>query len=286
MQKLNRRRVLASLGMIGGSALLTGCGRQLSGDQDVSATGIGKSGLAAEEVVAASPAKAGVEPLVVASRDWTYRPLDPAAVGQLAYDIYPKGSWMYSVFGSVIMQLADSVGEPFRSFPIDMMRFGATGIGGWGSVCGVVNGCSALIGLFHSGEDVKKRREDLIADVCLWYEGEALPTFQPEKPALDVEIADSVSGSVLCHVSSGAWCKAAGCDAFSVERRERCRRLSAEGAMKVVQVLNDDASGQLDFVDLAPQVHSCIECHGKDNLRDSIGMMNCMSCHQFDSKHP
>ena len=286
MQKLNRRHVLASLGMMGGSALLTGCGRQLSGDQKAATTEIGEFERTAERVVAASPAKAAVEQLAVASRDWTYRPLDPAAVGQLAYDIYPKGSCMYSVFGSVIMQLADQVGEPFRSFPIDMMRFGAVGVGGWGSVCGVVNGCSALIGLFHSGEDVRKKREELIADVCLWYEGEALPTFQPEKPALDVDIAASVSGSVLCHVSSGAWCKAAACDTFSVERRERCRRLSAEGAMKVVQVLNDDASGQLEFVDLLPQVHSCVECHGKESQRDSIGMMNCMSCHQFDSKHP
>jgi hypothetical protein len=286
MQKFHRRHVLASLGAMGGSALLTGCGRQLSGNPEASAASSVEFGRTVEAVESAAPAKAAVEQLAVASRDWTYRPLDPEAVGQLAYDIYPKGSCMYSVFGSVIMQLADKVGEPFRSFPIDMMRFGAVGVGGWGSVCGVVNGCAALIGLFHSGDDIRKKRDDMIADVCLWYESAPLPTFQPDKPALDVALVSNVSGSVLCHVSSGMWCKAAGCDAVSPERRERCRRLSAEGAMKVVQLLNEDGNSSAEFFDITPEVHSCIECHGKDGQRDSLGSMNCMPCHQFDTEHP
>lgn len=286
MQKLNRRRVLASLGAMGGSALLTGCGRQLSGDYEASAPQSVEFGQTADPVEPAPPAEAAVEQLAVASHDWTYRPLDPEAVGQLAYDIYPKGSCMYSVFGSVILQLADRVGEPFRSFPIDMMRFGATGVGGWGSVCGVVNGCAALIGLFRSGEDVKKQRDDTIADVCLWYESTPLPSFRPERPALDLDIVSNVSGSVLCHVSSSRWCKTAGCDVVSPERRERCRRLSAEGAMKVVQLLNEDGNPSAEFFDITPEVHSCIECHGKDDRRDSLGSMNCTPCHQFDAKHP
>jgi hypothetical protein len=286
MHKFNRRHVLASLGMMGGSALLSGCGRHLPGEPEVSAIEAGEPPRMATAAGSAAPAKAAVEQLAIASRDWSYRPLDPEAVGQLAYDIYPKGSCMYSVFGSVMMKLTEQVGEPFRSFPIDMMRFGAVGVGGWGSMCGVVNGCASLVGLFYSGEDDRKKREELIANVCLWYESESLPTFQPERPALDVELASSAAGSVLCHVSSGAWCKVAGCDAVSPERRERCRRLSAEGAQKVVEVLNDDANGRLEFVDISAEVHSCIECHGKDGQRDSLGLMNCMSCHQFDSEHP
>lgn len=289
MHKFNRRHVLASLGMMGGSALLSGCGRQVP-DPSVAAEEIGGAQTAGghsavpEETV--QPASQAVQQLASSQQDWTYFPLDPEEVGQLAYDIYPQGSCMYSVFGSVIMQLGKKVGAPFRFFPIEMMRYGATGVGGWGSLCGVVNGASALIGLFHHGDGDNKIREELNADVCLWYENEALPTFQPEHPALDAQIAASVSGSVLCHISSSAWCKAAECDAFSPQRRERCRRLSAEGAMKVVQVLNNKANGRPDFVDITPEVHSCIECHGKDSQRDSLGMMNCMTCHQFDSAHP
>lgn len=286
MHKFSRRHVLASLGIMGGSAVLTGCGRQLSGEQEALSHQAVDTGGRTEAAEPAPPAQAAVEQLANASRDWTYRELDAEEVGQLAYDIYPQGSCMYSVFGSVIMQLANKVGEPFRSFPTEMMRYGAVGIGGWGSVCGVVNGCSALIGLFHRGDDERKIREELTADVCLWYENEALPTFQPDNPALDVEIAASASESVLCHVSSSAWCRAAGCDAFSVERRERCRRLSAQGAMKVVEVLNNKANGNPDFVDINAEVHSCIECHGKDSQRDSLGMMNCMPCHSFDGEHP
>ncbi len=290
MHKFNRRHVLASLGMMGGSALLSGCGRQgpdlsISAKEiDGSQTAGGHSAVAEET---AQPASQAVQQLASGQQDWTYLPLDPERVGQLAYDIYPKGSCMYSVVGSVIMQAAEKVGEPFRSFPIDMMRFGAVGIGGWGSTCGVVNGCCALIGLFHSGLEIRQKREELMADICLWYESASLPNFQPENPAQDVEIASSVSQSVLCHVSSGAWCKASGCDAFSIERRERCRRLSAEGAVKVVEVLNAEANGQLrEFVDITPEVHSCNECHGKAGQADSLGMMNCMACHQFETAHP
>jgi hypothetical protein len=144
MQKLNRRRVLASLGAMGGSAWLTGCGRQLPADSEASAPQSVEVARTTEAVEPVPSAKAAVEQLAVASRDWTYRPLDPEAVGQLAYEIYPKGSCMYSVFGSVMMQLADKVGEPFRSFPIDMMRYGAygrgrLGIGVWRGqrLCGI-----------------------------------------------------------------------------------------------------------------------------------------------------
>ena len=144
---------------------------------------------------------------------------------------------MYAVVGSVLGALADRAGEPFRSFPIEMMRFGDGGVGGWGSVCGVVNGGSALIGLFHN-EEAKQKREELIAEFCTWYETTNLPTFEPANPQWADEAEPSVADSVLCHISTTRWCQASGHEAFSMAKKERCRRLAADGAMRIVEVLN------------------------------------------------
>ncbi|NLF74045.1 MAG: hypothetical protein GX575_33995 [Candidatus Anammoximicrobium sp.] len=214
---------------------------------------------------------------------WSYQPLDPDTVGQVAYELYPHGSCMYAVFGSVISQLAEKAGEPFRSFPLEMMRYGATGIGGWGSVCGALNGCAALIGLFHR-EQHDKLRDELISDLFLWYESSRLPRFVPG-PVAD-EVGVGVAGSVLCHVSVSEWCKSTGHDAFGKERRERCRRLSADCAMRLVELLNAGAEGPADFLDLTDANHACIECHGKGGQGDSSARMSCVRCHQFDRTHP
>ncbi|MHC4736691.1 MAG: C-GCAxxG-C-C family protein, partial [Planctomycetota bacterium] len=78
---------------------------------------------------------------------WTYTELEPDITAQRAYHIYEKGRCMYGVFASVILQLAKEHGEPYRSFPVDMMRYGGGGTAGWGSLCGALNGSAALIGL-------------------------------------------------------------------------------------------------------------------------------------------
>lgn len=286
MQTWNRRDLLASLGVMSGATLLTGCAGQIPDGPRVSAGEIGESAKEAASPPMTHQASEGIPaPRSGPPQNWTYQPLDPEAVGQIAYAMYPQGSCMYAVFGSVVSLLADQVGEPFRSFPLEMMRFGATGIGGWGSTCGVVNGCAALIGLFHR-EQGDKRRDERISDICLWYESSLLPKFRPAKPAGVDQVGTAVAGSVLCHLSINQWCKAAGCDAFSAERRERCRRISADGAMKVVELLNSDTNGPPDFLDLTEATHACIECHGKDDRRDSSAKMSCAICHPFERTHP
>lgn len=288
MRSWNRREVLASWGWLGGAALWTGCRGHAPEEPRVSAEEIGPSAPPVRQTASppASPLPdAATGPLPGVPQRWTYQPLDPATVGQLAYDIYPQGSCMYAVFGSVMSLLAEQVGEPFRSFPLEMMRYGATGIGGWGSTCGVVNGCAALIGLFHP-EQGDKRREELISDLCLWYESSPLPQFQPTSAAAAQPVEMVEAGSILCHVSMNQWCQASGCDSFSAERRERCRRLSADGAVRVVQLLNADASGSPEFLDLTEATHACIRCHGKTDRRDASVKMSCHGCHQFDRTHP
>ncbi|MFZ5829674.1 MAG: C-GCAxxG-C-C family (seleno)protein [Planctomycetota bacterium] len=263
----SRRQAIASLSALVGCGVVSGCGGQ------------GAVGFEARRATesASCPARPA----------WDYPLLEPAAVAATAYRIYPDGGCMYAVVGSVIGELAKQVGEPFRSFPVEMMRFGDGGVGGWGAMCGVVNGGAALIGLFHR-EKAKELRESTIAELCAWYETTLLPTFQPVTPEWADEATPSIAGSVLCHVSTSKWSKASGFEAVSTEKKERCRRLAADGAVKTVEILNRRARDpQCKFLGPTPEAKSCIGCHGPQELGDAMGKMKCAACHDFGkAKHP
>ena len=146
---------------------------------------------------------------------------------------------------------------------------------------------AALIGLFHR-EKAKELREAMIAEFCSWYETTALPSFVPEKPQWADEAVPSVAGSVLCHVSVAKWQKASGFEAFSTEKKERCRRLAADGAAKIVELLNRRcADPKCEFAPIKAEVKACIDCHGPRELGDAMGKMQCSVCHDFGgAKHP
>lgn len=189
---------------------------------------------------------------------------------------------MYGVFTSIVGVLGRTIGEPFRSFPCHMMQYGEGGAGGYGSLCGALNGGAAVIGLF---ERDKKRREQLIGELCSWYETAALPAYRPATPGA-IDVPKSEAQSVLCHVSVRRWCKASGCAANSKERKERCSRLTADVAAKTVELLNRNLLPSPTFAGLPAETKSCISCHGKQDLDDTKGNMNCRSCHQFAKDHP
>jgi hypothetical protein len=270
MQRLSRRQVFGALGVFGSSGLLAGCGP--------SAASMAAPGNAGQE----NTVDLGARTLAA----WNYTPLDPAAVAECAYRIYPQGGCMYAVVGSVMTELARKVGDPFRSFPFEMMRFGDGGVGGWGSLCGVVNGGAALIGLFHH-EKAKETREELITELCVWYESTALPQFVPAKAEWADHTAPSVAGSLLCHISVAQWCKTSGCGAYGMDKKERCRRLATDGAIQIVQILNRWSTDNLrQPCALAPEVKACLTCHGPKELGDTMGKTRCATCHQFSKKHP
>lgn len=267
MTAINRRDLMATLGALGGSALLTGCGEKaLSGPMD-------------------SFDDARPRPAVSKPTTWNYAELDPAVVAARAYDLYPEGSCMYALVGGIITTLADKVGEPFRSFPLEMMRYGAGGIGHWGSVCGIVNGGSAMLGLFQSEKDPEER-EHLITEFCTWYETTPLPRYEPAEPRWSDEAASCVPGSILCHVTISNWCEATGREAYCMEKKERCRRTTADGAIKVVDILNRKSAGAFETPKLASDVQACVNCHGKEGRGDPLAKMNCASCHEVEEKHP
>ena len=268
--KVSRRRLLGSVGLAAGASLLNGCDAALEGSPSQ-----GKP---------VSAERAGLSPPALqAGNGWKYAKLDPVAVAAEAYRLMPQGGCMYGLFAAVMAAMAQAQGEPYRSFPVHMMRYGAGGVGLWGSLCGALNGGAAVIGLF---EQTKERRENLIAQLFSWYEVAELPTYRPEKSKTSAPIPKSVAGSVLCHVSAGKWCKASGSEIGSPEMNERCRRLTAEVAAKTVELLNANLLEPCKFAGLSPEVKSCLSCHVKE-LHDTMGRMQCTACHQrLSKKHP
>ena len=256
MNSVSRRHALGSIGLAAGAGLWSGFGSDLHSAQQVE----NNSG-----------------------QGWNYTHLDPDSTAGEAYRLFADGGCMYGVFGAVVTELASKLGEPYRSFPLHMMRYGKGGVGGWGSLCGTLNGGAAVIGLV---EPAMKRQAQLVAELFSWYETTLLPAYQPKPQNDTLAVPQSVSGAVLCHVSVHRWCEASGCEVESDGMKERCRRLTADVAAKTAELLNQGCQDKSNFAGLGPDVNSCISCHGKDDRADTFGTMRCNTCHQLSKDHP
>jgi hypothetical protein len=104
-----------------------------------------------------------------------------------------------------------------------------------------------------------------------WYSNTNLPVYTPRKPRANKEkIIQTVSNSPLCHISVGKWMKASGYPLGSPERKDRCARLAASVAYKLVEDMNAWKDGKYDedLVWIAAQSvgitgqQNCTECHG------------------------
>ena len=215
---------------------------------------------------------------------WQYIPLDPAATAQLAYDFYSEGSCMYATVKSIISQLAEKIGEPYASFPFHMFKYGHGGVGGYGSVCGTLNGAAALIGALINDKSIQDK---MIADIFRWYETESLPSFSPDKAVYEHIPAKSISNSVLCHASNTNWSKTAGFKVNSNERKERCRRMTADVANKIATALNNIYDNTyVANIAANEEVNTCIACHGSEGKVNNTSVkMSCNSCHPKSLVH-
>ena len=216
--------------------------------------------------------------------NWQYVPLDPVVTAQLAYGFYSEGSCMYATVKSVVSQLSEKIGEPFTSFPTHMFKYGHGGVGGYGSVCGTLNGAAALIGLLVNDKSIQNK---MIADIFRWYEQASLPTFNPENPKSEYIPAQSKANSVLCHASNTNWCKPAGFKVDSKERKERCRRMTGDVALKVTASLNDIYNNTYIADAISnDEANTCLTCHGSQGkVNNASVQMNCTSCHPKSLGH-
>jgi len=260
VKHITRRQVLGPIGIAAGSCVLSSC---------------------LDNRVASS-----TETRERTDAPWPYEWLDPEVTAERAYQDCKKGHCMYGVFAPVVSQLAERHGEPYRSFPLGMMRYGHGGAGGSGSLCGAVNGSAALIGLFAKKEE---QMNELVEEVFLWYERAELPAFKPENPILDILVQKSASTSILCHVSLTRWCRDSGHKTFTKQQKERCRRVTADTAKKTVEILNAHFAGGFSRAYQFDQdVKTCKSCHTKGSEKSNTrGKMRCGTCHfTLPAEHP
>ena len=225
---------------------------------------------------------ASAKPNLKAGFPYEYIKLDPEEAAERGYKATYEGHCMYGVFTPISEMLAEKIGDPWKSFPVDMFRYGAAGVLSWGTLCGAVNGAAAVIYL------VSKDTVPLIYEVYNWYSQASLPDYTPKNPKdPKMKIIQSVSGSPLCHVSATKWCEASGYKFFAPERGDRCCRLVASTARKTVQLLNDQLDGKFKSQYAIPAaVQECRSCHGKAGFIENTNTkMDCTQCHDVDPDH-
>ena len=247
MEGICRREAFAALSAAFGTAVISGCG----------------GGVRAEP-----PAPQPME------GQWEYVPLSPTIVAEEAYRAMSDGGCMYGVIKAVLSSWSKAKARPLDGFPFHMFRYGEGGIGGFGSICGALNGGAALIGLF---ENDKPRRTQLIGELFSWYERTTLPRYRPPDQQ-NVRMPRSAAESVLCHVSVSHWCQVSGAEPLSKEMSHRCRCLTADVAAKTVKLLNENLAG----VPIQTDVSSA----AATDPPKSVGKMRCVTCHETAEPDP
>lgn len=215
-----------------------------------------------------------------------YLPLDVEATRLLGYNSY-KGIVIDGVkhqhcgfgsFNAIVSQLAaaDPYG-PYANIPTPMMEWAASGVAGFASFCGALNGACAAIGLICKAADAN----GFISDLLTWYTQTPLPSniVAPTGP-----LAQSLAQTTLCHNSVTNWCIASGYASGAPERSERCARLAGDVAAKAVEMLNNGRLG----LPVPASSTSCVQCHyvgtNYSGGQFTRGYEKCTVCHSDITK--
>ncbi|MDY6837700.1 MAG: hypothetical protein SWH78_06985 [Thermodesulfobacteriota bacterium] len=203
-----------------------------------------------------------------------------------------------------------SDGTDWDFIPYDMLTYGGGGIGGWGTLCGIANGCPALcnlIGLHGAlGSDILGHYSSTewppasLADIY-WDDD---PTYGPSSagysgiwsaaktPIPDDEVlAKVIPYSPLCHISISKWCYAAGVNLGSpnpygfTHKNDRCGKIAAEMAGYTAELINYYAlnGASADPYAIPAATADCLTCHytgSNPNIAPAqITKMDCAECH-------
>ena len=204
---------------------------------------------------------------------WPYEKLDPAKTAEICYNEWYRVFCGAAVINSVVGQLREKVGEPYTSFPADAFVFLEGGQVGWGTICGSPAGANIVANLII-GPRIAGANEGhhMATDIMQWYSETALPTFTPKKRKITSDYPTTISESPLCHISVGKWMKAADKALKSPERKERCARVAASTAYRLVEMLNDWKDGKYEST-------SDFSCASENGI---TGQFNCTECHGDD----
>lgn len=208
---------------------------------------------------------------------WPYVKLDPRTTAEICYDEWYRVFCGGAVINSVVGQLREKVGEPYISFPADAFVFLEGGQVGWGTICGSPAGANIVANLIIGPRTAGAHEGHAIAaDIMQWYSETPLPVFTPARPKISGALPTTTSRSPLCHISVGKWMEKADKPLKSAERKDRCARVAASTAYRLVELLNAWHDGTYE----STADFSCASEHG------ITGQFNCMECHGDDVPEP
>lgn len=218
------------------------------------------------------PFRAEAKGLPAQKWPWPYEKLDPGQTAEIAYSQWYRLFCGAAVISSIFGQLGERVGGPYTSFPVEGFVFLAGGIAGWGTVCGSIAGASIAANLIIGPKTAGSDAGALMAgDLMQWYSDTLMPVYSPKDPKVRTQIPKTASDSPLCHISVGKWMKAANKSLESPERKDRCARVAADAAYRVVELMNAWKDGKYESKSILPPrayhitaQNNCSECHGAD----------------------
>jgi len=235
----------------------------------------------------AAGATMGINPKVVAAAappiPFPYEIIDVDLVRRRGYDYYFTGGCMYTVAKALLDTLVETVGAPWDTIPADMFKFGKGGAVNWGTLCGALNGCFAVIEL-ASGNAAETIGPELMG----WYTRFPFPSSAHEGYCKVPNQITTISDSPLCHQSVTQWSVAAGDKISSAEKKDRCAKLAGDTAAKTAELLNQWKLGTF-VVGYKPDadIARCFPCHvGPTSRKDNVqAQMDCLECHTDRVNH-
>lgn len=248
---------------------------------------IGAGGTLATGVLAAgavgtilkTPAAQAMAPVL----PWPYQKLDPEVVRRRAYQAYPFGGCMMSAAKGILDTLVEVVGYPWDLVPADMFRYGGSGAIGWGTLCGSLNGSLVVMNL-AVGTSITMLGNELIG----WYTRNAFPSTKLDSLSVRPNQLQTVVNSPLCHNSMSIWATATGTRVNSIDKQERCAKVTGDTAAKAVELLNDFVDGKFaPTFQLSEAALFCSSCHvGSNSVYDNaLTKMECGDCHSMPDNH-
>jgi hypothetical protein len=213
-----------------------------------------------------------------------------------AFEVYFASGCAEGVWWPFAEALAVANADTWGTLPKNVFRYGGGGVGGWGTLCGTLNGASAIIGMTVANGT---HRNNLIDAIMQYYAEKALPTNAAWKSHLGSlglpdtwnpatlplkNVPTSTAHSPLCHSSLVQWTMTTGAVNGGPLQKDRCGKACFDIVLKTTELLNtyfQMAVPMAAAVALDPSVEACRTCH----VTYTGAKMACGSCHDQTLNH-